>query len=156
MQPQSVYRHKNSVSTPNAKQLPSNSMVDQLGRIFISTILLHDSPPPLCLESRLGPSSSKADSCSHSPMATSADGPYWIPQLKSAALVQVFFCFFFGRPLDFRRAMSPSASHLLALTIWTTLTNCLKNMMGKLMPAITHGQKLSILFARASSSAAEL
>ena len=34
--------------------------------------------------------------------------------------------------------------------------NCLPAMIGALIPARTHGQKLSILFARASSSAPAL
>lgn len=53
-------------------------------------------------------------------------------------------------------SMSPSASHLLALTSWITFTTCLKAMTGKLTPVITQGQKLSILFALAISSAPAL
>lgn len=45
---------------------------------------------------------------------------------------------------------------MLALTIWTTLTNCLKAMTGAEIRVITHGQKLSSLFARASSNALAL
>lgn len=61
-----------------------------------------------------------------------------------------------GRPRARRVRTSPSASHLQALTSWTTLMICLRAMTGKLTPARTQGQKLSILLARASSSAPAL
>ena len=61
--------------------------------------------------------------------------------------------FFFGNPCFLLVALSPSASHLLALTSCKTLRNCLAAMTGLETPAMTHGQKLSILFARASSIA---
>ena len=67
-----------------------------------------------------------------------------------------FDLFFRGNPAALRIATSPSANHLLALTNCTTLMPCLIAMMGKLTPAMTHGQKESILFARASSNAAAL
>lgn len=51
---------------------------------------------------------------------------------------------------------SPSASQRLALTNWTTLTNCLNSMTGAEMPVTTQGQKLSILLARAISRAPAL
>jgi len=51
---------------------------------------------------------------------------------------------------------SPSANQRLALTNWTILIHCFPNIMGKLTPAITQGQKESILLARASSSAPAL
>jgi hypothetical protein len=52
--------------------------------------------------------------------------------------------------------MSPSANHLDALTSCTTFTNCLNAQSGVETPVMTHGRKLSILFARASSSAPAL
>jgi hypothetical protein len=52
--------------------------------------------------------------------------------------------------------MSPSASHLLAFTICTTLINCFPAIIGAETPVMTHGQKLSILFALASSIAPAL
>lgn len=63
---------------------------------------------------------------------------------------------FLGNPIALLACTSPSASHLLALTNWTTLIICFVAITGKLTPASTHGQKLSILFARASSSAPAL
>lgn len=51
---------------------------------------------------------------------------------------------------------SPSASQRHALTSWMTLMNCFMNMTGKLTPAMTQGQKLSILLARAISRAPAL
>lgn len=63
---------------------------------------------------------------------------------------------FRGRPAARRISRSPSASQRLALTSWTIFIHCFPNMMGKLTPAITQGQKESILFARASSSAPAL
>lgn len=69
----------------------------------------------------------------------------------------VHFCFrFLGSPAAFRAATSPSANHLLALTNCTTLMNCFKPIIGKLMPAITQGTNESILFALANSNAAAL
>lgn len=63
---------------------------------------------------------------------------------------------FFGSPAALRISKSPSASHLLAFTNCTTLMICLPAMIGKLTPAITHGQKESILLARANSNAPAL
>lgn len=63
------------------------------------------------------------------------------------------YLFLFGSPSAFLAALSPSASHLLAFTSCNTLRNCLAAMTGNETPAMTHGQKLSILFARASSIA---
>ena len=51
---------------------------------------------------------------------------------------------------------SPSASQRLALTSCTTLMICLPAITGKEIPAMTQGQKLSILLARASSLAPAL
>jgi len=64
----------------------------------------------------------------------------------------------FLRPIPFslRDLTSPSASHRLAFTNWITLMICFRAMTGKLMPAKTQGQKLSILLARASSRAPAL
>lgn len=56
----------------------------------------------------------------------------------------------------FRFARSPSTSHLLALIICKTLTNCLKAMTGAEIPVMIHGQRLSILFALANSMAPAL
>jgi hypothetical protein len=67
-----------------------------------------------------------------------------------------YACFPFCSRAIFRVARSPSANHLLALTSCTTLMNCLRAMTGAEMPVITHGQKLSSLFARANSSAPAL
>jgi hypothetical protein len=67
------------------------------------------------------------------------------------------YAFFPFRSLAaFRVAMSPSANHRLALTSCTILMNCLRAMTGAEIPVITHGQKLSSLLARASSSAPAL
>ena len=67
------------------------------------------------------------------------------------------YAFFPFRSLAaFRLAMSPSANHRLALTSCTTLMSCLRAMTGVEIPVITHGQKLSSLFARASSNAPAL
>jgi hypothetical protein len=63
------------------------------------------------------------------------------------------FPFFLGSPFRLRSSRSPSANHRLALTSWTTLMNCFPAMTGNEMPAMTQGQKLSILLARASSRA---
>jgi len=63
---------------------------------------------------------------------------------------------FLGSPAAFRISRSPSASHLLAFTSCTTLMICLPAMIGKLTPAITHGQKESILLALANSNAPAL
>ena len=63
---------------------------------------------------------------------------------------------FRGSPAALLISISPSANHLLALTNCTTLMPCLIAIIGKLTPAITQGQKESILFARASSNAAAL
>lgn len=60
---------------------------------------------------------------------------------------------FLGRPCARRSSKSPSTSHLLALTNCTTFRNCFPAMIGNDTPAMTHGQKLSILFALASSIA---
>ena len=49
--------------------------------------------------------------------------------------------------------MSPSASHLLALTNCTTFNICFAAITGDDTAANTHGQKESILFARANSMA---
>lgn len=62
----------------------------------------------------------------------------------------------FAMPSLRRLAMSPSANHRLALTICTILMNCFPAMMGAEIPVSTHGQKLSILFARAISRAPAL
>lgn len=59
-------------------------------------------------------------------------------------------------PAARRAARSPSPSHRLAFTSWTTLIICFPNITGKLTPANTQGQNESILFARASSSAPAL
>ncbi len=48
-----------------------------------------------------------------------------------------------------RDCTSPSASHRLAFISCTPLMNCLAAMTGKLVPAMTQGQKLSILLALA-------
>ena len=61
-----------------------------------------------------------------------------------------------GNPAFLRSAISPSAIHRLALTSCTTLMICLPDMTGNDTPAMTQGQKLSILFARASSNAPAL
>lgn len=63
------------------------------------------------------------------------------------------YLFFFGNPCSFLADLSPSASHLLAFTSCSTLRNCFAAITGNDTPAITHGQKLSILFARANSIA---
>lgn len=61
-----------------------------------------------------------------------------------------------GRPFSLRILISTSASHLLALYNWTPLIACLITMKGKLIPAIAHGIRESILLARAISSAEAL
>lgn len=63
---------------------------------------------------------------------------------------------FLGKPWALLISRSPSANHLLALTIWITLIICFPAITGQETPAMTHGQKLSILFARASSRAPAL
>ena len=61
------------------------------------------------------------------------------------------YCVFFdprlGSPSLLRSARSPSASHLLAFTSWTTLITCFKNMMGKEEMHRIHGMVESILLA---------
>jgi len=63
---------------------------------------------------------------------------------------------FLGSPAARLISKSPSASQRLALTSWTMFIHCFPNMTGKLTPAITQGQKESILLALASSSAPAL
>lgn len=67
------------------------------------------------------------------------------------------YCVFFeprlGSPAAFLAARSPSASHLLALTICTTLIYCLAAITGALMTMQIHGTVESILLARAISIA---
>ena len=68
---------------------------------------------------------------------------------KSHLLV---YCDFFdprllGSPSLLRSARSPSASHLLAFTSWTTLITCFKNMMGKEEMHRIQGMVESILLA---------
>ncbi len=66
-------------------------------------------------------------------------------------------CCFRPRNRRARRASrSPSASQRDALTSCNTLINCLPAITGNDTPAMTHGQKLSILLARASSNAPAL
>lgn len=71
-------------------------------------------------------------------------------------LVQVCLAFLRGRPFSFRILTSTSASHLLALYIWTPLIICFMTMNGMLTPAISHGPSESILLARAISNAEAL
>ena len=63
---------------------------------------------------------------------------------------------FLGSPRFFLSFLSPSASHLLACTSWTTLTHCLKSMTGAEPANMIHGMLESILLARAYSIAAAL
>lgn len=71
--------------------------------------------------------------------------------------VSLYFIFRLrGKPAALLISMSPSASQRLALTNCTILIHCLPNMIGKLTPAMTQGQKESILLARASSRAPAL
>lgn len=66
-------------------------------------------------------------------------------------------CFFLlGSPCALLAAISPSASHLLALTSCTTFNHCLNSITGDDTAAIAQGTLLSILFARASSMAQAL
>lgn len=69
-------------------------------------------------------------------------GSYW-----------VFFDPFLGSPAAFLAALSPSASHLLALTICTMLMYCFAAMIGALTAMQIQGTVESILFARAISMA---
>ena len=64
---------------------------------------------------------------------------------------QVFF--FLGKPCSLLVLLSPSASHLLALTNCTTFKICLAAITGDETAASIHGPVESILFARASSMA---
>lgn len=54
----------------------------------------------------------------------------------------------------FRSRLSPSASHLLAFTIWMTFMYCFITMTGAAATVKIHGTVLSILFALAISIAA--
>jgi hypothetical protein len=65
----------------------------------------------------------------------------------------VFFAFL-GRPAFLLASRSPSASHLLALTICTMLMYCLAAMTGADAIMRIHGTVELILFARAISMAA--
>lgn len=60
---------------------------------------------------------------------------------------QIYKFLLLGKPSLRRSSRSPSASHLLAFTSWTTLMNCFPAMTGKDMEARIHGTVESILFA---------
>ena len=83
------------------------------------------------------------------PPYQSFNPPFFVPPPHAVFL-------FLGNPIALRAFKSPSANHLLAFTSCTTLIICLSAMTGKLTPASTQGQKLSILLARASSRAPAL
>lgn len=63
------------------------------------------------------------------------------------------FFFLLGNPCSLLVLVSPSASHLLALTNCTTFKTCFAAITGDEMAASIHGKVESILFARANSMA---
>ena len=73
--------------------------------------------------------------------------------LDLAGRYWVFFNSFLGSPAAFLAALSPSASHLLAFTICTTLIYCFAAIIGALTAMQIQGTVESILFARAISIA---
>ena len=74
------------------------------------------------------------------------------PQISDTSCpAQTFF--FLGKPCSLLVLLSPSASHLLALTNCTTFSICFAAITGHEMAASIHGTVESILFARANSMA---
>ena len=74
-----------------------------------------------------------------------------IRQISHARARARYRAFLLGSPIFLLCSISPSASHLLALTSCTTLMICLPAMTGNDTAARIHGTVLSILFALCSA-----